>query len=144
MACALPLLLDGGLQLVITSRLPCTVASVSAARQTVALALAGFAVEHVEVAQLLTSELVTNAVLHSGGSLQLQVELGLQGCRITVQDSSSQLPSRRDAGSDAEDGRGLALVDGLASSWGCRRFGPGKQVWFELPATKPAADGCVH
>jgi hypothetical protein len=51
---------------------------------------------------------------------------------IQVRDSSDELPARRDAGPDAESGRGLMLVDALGTDWGAYRTGDGKVVWVSL------------
>lgn len=129
-------LLDGGPHLMTTNRLPRHLTSASLARKLVAGALAGFPIDTIEVAQLLTSEVVTNAVLHTGEGLVLQVDVARRGLRITVEDTSSDVPCRRDAGDEAVDGRGVALVARLSSSWGCDLLPTGKRVWFELLAAK--------
>jgi hypothetical protein len=51
---------------------------------------------------------------------------------IHVWDGNDELPARRDAGPDAEGGRGLMLVDALATDWGCYRADAGKVVWVSL------------
>ncbi|HSC02945.1 MAG TPA: anti-sigma factor antagonist [Solirubrobacteraceae bacterium] len=88
---------------------------------------------------LLTSELVTNAVIHSGagagGTVRLRISMYPDRVRIEVTDPGSgfeaaNLPPRpRDFG-----GHGLVVVDGLSSRWGTTREGPdgGFRVWFEL------------
>lgn len=86
---------------------------------------------------LLVSELVTNAVVHTGCPAVLRlslpgVEAGRATVRLEVADSSSRAPVPRCAGDGATGGRGLALVDGLADRWGWSVEGPGKRVWCEL------------
>jgi hypothetical protein len=53
---------------------------------------------------------------------------------VEVSDGSHELPRPRRVGPDAEGGRGLALVDALASDWGTTTTDDGKIVWFELRA----------
>ncbi|HUB41916.1 MAG TPA: ATP-binding protein [Streptosporangiaceae bacterium] len=99
-----------------------------------------------EDAQLVVSELVTNAVKASGvveprpawGRLQslnlLAVSLtGMDASvRIEVWDASPDEPVRRQATPDDEDGRGLEIVARLASRWGSQVHRGGKVVWAEL------------
>ncbi|MGW2910676.1 ATP-binding protein [Streptomyces asoensis] len=86
---------------------------------------------------LLVSELVTNAVVHTGCPAVLR--LSLPGgtaepstVRLEVADSSGRAPVPRCAGDEATGGRGLALVDGLADRWGWSVEGAGKRIWCEL------------
>ncbi|MEU8648585.1 ATP-binding protein [Streptomyces sp. NPDC048737] len=86
---------------------------------------------------LLVSELVTNAVVHTGCPAVLRlslpdVEAGRATVRLEVVDGSSRAPVPRCVGDGATGGRGLALVDGLADRWGWSVEGPGKRVWCEL------------
>ncbi len=87
-----------------------------------------------EVAELLVSELATNAVLHAGSDFV--VEAGFHGgvLRVGVADVSASGPRRRDAPVTAGTGRGLALVAVLATAWGTDPATPpwAKTVWFEL------------
>jgi len=87
---------------------------------------------------LLTSELVTNAIRHGEGDVTVRLWPGPDVVRLEVSDTSSQLPAPRHAGTEAEAGRGLALVDALSSRWGAtpRRSPAGKTVWFELDAPR--------
>jgi two-component sensor histidine kinase len=79
---------------------------------------------------LLITELVTNAVRH-GGSRVLSVHPALSVC-AEVFDSSFDLPVMRSFDVDSVSGRGMWLVDAIASSWGTRARLDGKVVWFEL------------
>ena len=82
---------------------------------------------------LLVSELVTNAVLHTSSVVRLKVRLGAGTLRVSVDDNCHEGPVRRTAGLDAVGGRGIALIDTLASRWGVDPHpGNGKTVWFEL------------
>ena len=88
----------------------------------------------VEVATLLVSEVVTNAVLHARSDLELHLISGGHFVRIEVADGSTTQPVVRDHSDDALSGRGLALVERLASAWGVRERPGGKVVWFEIAA----------
>jgi len=82
---------------------------------------------------LLVTELVTNAILHARTPLQLQIETRPNHVRIGVEDASDRQPELRSHPSDAVTGRGLALVEALASSWGVESTSSGKVVWCEIP-----------
>jgi hypothetical protein len=110
------------------------VLSPAKARALVGDALVTLPEETVGLAQLLTSELVTNVVLHAHTGLDLQIEITDYRARITVQDSSADDPQPHGTSLDLASGRGLALVDGMSSVWGCDHVPGGKRVWFELPA----------
>ena len=90
-----------------------------------------------DVAELLLSELVTNAVEHarvpSGRLIKVRFELVVDRLRVEVHDASPQRPVVRPRAADAEAGRGLVLVRELSARWGCcpRVGGVGKFVWFE-------------
>ena len=87
-----------------------------------------------QVAELLTAELVANAVVHAPGSGDVSVRVRVDGSvlRVEVTDGGAGRPVLRHASPTAPDGRGLALVDALASAWGAVPAGAGKTVWFEL------------
>lgn len=88
----------------------------------------------VDVAELLTSEIVTNAMVHARlpSAVIGLVDLG-DGVRIEVHDTSADLP-RLDPSTDPVEpgGYGLAIVDQMASRWGVDQRAEGKVVWFEL------------
>jgi anti-sigma regulatory factor (Ser/Thr protein kinase) len=85
-----------------------------------------------DTAQLLTSELVTNAVIHGRSHVRLGITVSANGLRIAVADDNSRHPTPQPADPDALDGRGLQIVERLASSWGVDDNRFGKTVWFEL------------
>ena len=87
----------------------------------------------VEVIALLVTELVTNAILHARTPFQLTLESRPDHVRICVEDHSNERPTVRHYESDAVTGRGLALVEQLASSWGVDTTPEGKVVWCEVP-----------
>ncbi|MEU3462084.1 ATP-binding protein [Streptomyces sp. NPDC006733] len=89
----------------------------------------------VDIAELLTSELVTNALQHTGEGAVLTATLSggpAHRLRVEVHDHTARRPRLHPAGDDATSGRGLLLVQALANSWGVRSQGTGKVVWFEL------------
>ncbi len=122
--------------------LPHTAAAVPVARALVRTALAEL--EHgadCDTAELLTAELVANAVEHTSGEapIELVVELMPSGCQVEVHDTSPLPPGdlTRPAGGPPdpwqEHGRGLLLIRALSSSCGHRPTEAGKAVWFRLP-----------
>jgi anti-sigma regulatory factor (Ser/Thr protein kinase) len=85
-----------------------------------------------ELAELLVSELVTNAVLHARTTITLEITAVPDGVRVGVLDGAARGPRPRDFSLEATTGRGLTLVESLASAWGTNPTADGKQVWFEL------------
>ncbi len=117
--------------------------SVPDARRYVADALADLSERLRETAELLVSELVTNAVRHSSGprvAVSVDVLPGERIC-IGVTDDGNGYPVQRSPRVTDEQGRGLHLVGLLADRWGVRRTAGGhaKTVWFELAATRTSA-----
>jgi len=96
---------------------------------------------------LLVSELVTNAVVHTGCPAVVRLLLpdvpgdasdGATGTvRLEVTDSSDCPPAPRHADGDETNGRGLELVDGLADRWGWNIEGAGKSIWCEVDRCAP-------
>lgn len=126
--------------------LPHTAAAVPVARALVRTALAEL--EHTadsDTAELLTAELVANAVEHTKGDapIELVVELLPTGCRVEVHDADPEPPgSLTRPVAEAPDpwqehGRGLLLIRALSSSCGHRPTESGKAVWFRLPVVPP-------
>ncbi|MFP1628826.1 ATP-binding protein [Streptomyces sp. 5K101] len=118
---------------------PARVESVSRARRLVSerLALWGIDGDTRDTALLIVSELVTNAVVHSGGHLvSCQLHYVERRLRVTVQDQGSTGTGPRVChGLEEERGRGLLLVEAVSTAWGtydCER-GTGRVVWAELP-----------
>ncbi|MFF3391955.1 SpoIIE family protein phosphatase [Streptomyces sp. NPDC002669] len=85
--------------------------------------------------ELAADELITNALMHTDGGAIVTIRV-LTGperrLRVDVEDRSSALPRRRDAGEAGVSGRGLMLVDRLADLWGVESRGSGKCVWCEF------------
>jgi DNA-binding NarL/FixJ family response regulator len=86
-----------------------------------------------DVVALLASELVTNAILHARSEVELSVRLTPAAIRVEVADHSAERPVPRAAAPEDTSGRGLALVETLASAWGVDERVGGKTVWFEVP-----------
>jgi DNA-binding response OmpR family regulator len=107
-----------------------------AARRFVTQALSGWDDDEgdlTDTVTLLVSELVTNAVLHAGTDVEVMVRLTATAARIEVTDASAESIAPRDATTEEDSGRGLALVGTLAQRWGVRpAAGGGKTVWFEV------------
>jgi serine/threonine-protein kinase RsbW len=114
--------------------------SVTHARTALRAQLATWRVpsDYAATAELLLSELVTNAVRHAGSypSQQVGVRFALADglIRLEVSDSCTTAPQLRAVTPDAESGRGIHLVSALADNWGVTRrpCGAGKTVWAEL------------
>ena len=86
-----------------------------------------------DVAALLTSELVTNAIRREPGpTVTVAITCSRAELRVDVHDTSRRLPVLADAPVDAEAGRGLMLVATLAADWGVCRDPAGKAVYFTL------------
>lgn len=88
--------------------------------------------EPIDLTELLTSELVTNAVLYSQGPIELSVSTGDGEVLVAVADCSPALPRPRPLDVRSTSGRGLQLVEQLADDWGVETNGSRKQVWFCL------------
>jgi anti-sigma regulatory factor (Ser/Thr protein kinase) len=86
-----------------------------------------------DTACLLASELLSNSVRHACDPLRLRLRRTRDELHIEVCDGSPVLPRARTAAPDEESGRGLALLDQLASTWGTLLAEEGKAVWFSLP-----------
>ncbi|MFD1933684.1 MULTISPECIES: ATP-binding protein [Nonomuraea] len=120
--------------------LPPDASSVAWARHLIRARLASWALDGPsEVAQLLVSELVTNAVRHARGPYRLVLYVVEDLLRCEVQDADEILPQLRHVDAGDENGRGLAVLDLLACCWGSQRTLEGKSVWFELPVVAPVA-----
>jgi serine phosphatase RsbU (regulator of sigma subunit)/anti-sigma regulatory factor (Ser/Thr protein kinase) len=83
-------------------------------------------------AELVASELATNAVLHGDGIVRVAVDPSDDGVRVEVEDRTRVAPVLALATSDAMTGRGLRLVAAMATRWGVEPSDDGKVVWAEL------------
>ena len=93
---------------------------------------AGSTPEVAATAVLLTNELVTNAVVHGGGTFSVELELCPDRIRVSVLDADPHVPEVRSSSANEEHGRGMAIVAALATAWGADGGDGGKVVWFEL------------
>ncbi|MEU9737163.1 ATP-binding protein [Streptomyces sp. NPDC048002] len=121
-----------------TADLPCVPESVARARALVSSVLAGWGLGHdlADIAELVVSELMTNAVDHTETD-RTEVVIERQAdstVRIQVSDTSSVAPHMEKAADDAECGRGLRLVDALCVRWGYDPHARGKVAWAEIKA----------
>ena len=102
------------------------------------------ALDLLDDALLLISELVTNSILHGGPPILLAIECDGEGLHVRVRDGSTEPPVVAHRGEQAESGRGITLVDLLSDTWGVEpvedEYGAGKETWFELrrPSTSSA------
>ncbi|MGY3677764.1 anti-sigma regulatory factor (Ser/Thr protein kinase) [Streptomyces sp. TE33382] len=116
----------------------------SDARAFVRQALADWGMaELADDAELVTGELLVNVLLHTEGGGVLSLEVlpePVRRVRLSVQDRSSVWPHRRTPGETSTSGRGLLLLDAIATRWGIEPRGEGKAVWCEIgPDPGPAA-----
>lgn len=109
-------------------------ASVGVARSFLAGALEDYADADRDVALLLTSELVTNAILHARTPVDLGVLRDGERLLVCVADRMDDGPELvpRDQSGTRPGGRGLAIVADLADTWGTETYTGGKTVWFVL------------
>lgn len=103
--------------------------------------------DFVDTAELLVSEIVTNALVHAGTSVEVAFSFVDGGLRVEVTDGSPHAPTPRGYGPQAGTGRGLMLLEELVDEWGVLTRGHGKTVWFviashsveEDPLAEPAS-----
>lgn len=86
-------------------------------------------------AELLVSELVTNAITHGRGVVRLSIDCADHCLSVTVSDDEPATPQVQPERLMSDGGRGLRMIESLASAWGVnpRHDSPGKDVWFRLP-----------
>src|SRR3954452_21181803 len=86
-------------------------------------------------ALVVISELVTNAVVHGGGDVSLELDCDRDRLRLSVLDGSSAVPQPRGPQQLGGHGRGLRLVQAMSTRWGFDSRPVGKRVWAELDLT---------
>lgn len=125
-------------------QLPCHARTVSRVRHRFRREAAawGLPEETAEVAELLLSEVLTNAVRHAhapGRDVLTRCVLLPTLLRVEVSDAGDGLPVPREAAPDAESGRGLTLLTALATTWSTtpRPYAIGKTVTFTLTLPPP-------
>ncbi|MFC9455018.1 ATP-binding protein [Streptomyces sp. NPDC058430] len=109
--------------------------SVARARRLVIAQLGHWDLEEpADTAELLVSEVVTNALRHTRGPLRLNLQVRGSRLRCEVEDTAAGGPLRRFVDVDSEGGRGIELLDLLAEAWGTTDTATGKTIWFEVPS----------
>jgi anti-sigma regulatory factor (Ser/Thr protein kinase) len=111
---------------------------VSEARHRVGLTISSWGLQPLcDDLSLLVSEVVTNAIRHGHGPVTLQIQRRPTGVRVEVSDLSTETITLQAtlAAHHQEYGRGLGIVDHLASAWGTTDTWAGTTVWFELGAS---------
>jgi hypothetical protein len=93
--------------------------------------------DQIDAAELLASELITNALQHAWGKPLLTLSVINGSLRCEVSDLSPELPRMRPSDVCEEDGRGLQLLERLSGRWGSVHTYTGKVVWFEIAAARP-------
>jgi PAS domain S-box-containing protein len=114
--------------------LPALVSSPRRARRFVrdTLEPRGVPDEVIDSAELIATELVTNSVTHAHSEVIMTVECATRMVRLRVDDHSAVRPVVRNVAPDSTTGRGLFIVEQLASRWGVELHRDGKTVWVEL------------
>jgi anti-sigma regulatory factor (Ser/Thr protein kinase) len=121
-------------------RVPDRLDSIPAARAFLTRLLDGWGIadEVIDDACLLASELMSNAVKHGGGAVDLQIEAEDGRLRVGVHDDAGGTPVVTEAGSSSTGGRGMWIVQSVAHDWGTDPDASGKTVWFDLSLRQPA------
>ncbi len=107
-------------------------ASLRDARHMVADTLTDVPDDVRDMAVLLAGEVLTNSVVHGGGWFLLQVDTAPDWVHVEVADSTPGEPTVLRPSRDRDHGRGMAIVDAMASAWGVEQRGSHKVVWFDL------------
>ncbi len=109
-------------------------ASVAASRHFVREALSDWPSDLIDAAELLTSEVVTNAVVHARSPVEVALLVSGGSLVVEVTDESDELPLLEPSKAGLNDhGRGLWLVSDMSNQWGVIENDSGKTVWFRLP-----------
>jgi anti-sigma regulatory factor (Ser/Thr protein kinase) len=132
-------------ELAVIFRLDRDPAQAAGARRKVRQLVTGWNLgQQADLAELVVSELVANALRHGAGPIEIRLSCGPGALRVEVHDDGAGRPVRRHAGDYDECGRGLELLDGLIAplggAWGTveDRHAPGKTVYAVLPCGRPA------
>lgn len=121
-------------------RLAPTVQAPRTARELVLRACWEWGLPHAATAaQIICSELVTNAVRHAGTTIDLIVTLRDDHLRVSVRDGVQQQARLQTPGESDDHGRGLLIVDTVATAWGNVPIARGKAVWATLRVPRPRA-----
>ncbi|MET0143301.1 MAG: ATP-binding protein [Ilumatobacteraceae bacterium] len=92
-------------------------------------------------AELVVSELITNAIVHAPGSASYELQLSETptGLRLAVRDGSTSAPVMRSLDDGRPGGRGLRIISTVATNWGYDVLPAGKRIWVDLD--QPPASG---
>ena len=118
--------------------IPATIHGPAVARSFVAALLNARGLQHLTYrAQLVVSELVTNAYQHAPGtdSFELEVTATDESIRVSLADGSAVRPTIAALDQDAPRGRGMRIVQAAATGWGSDDHHGGKRVWAEIAIT---------
>ncbi|MBK5222179.1 MAG: response regulator [Acidimicrobiia bacterium] len=119
----------------VSKSLPADLHAAGAARRFIREHLSDRDDEVVAAVELLVSELVTNAVVHASSAPRVDIRIAPDAARVEVHDDDPTLPEMRTPSPEATGGRGLLLLDRIATRWGSEIRHSGKIVWFELART---------
>ena len=129
----------------VRARLPGRPSSVGVARRLLRSTDPTLGDADVDTAELLVSELVTNAVVHAGTPVDIVVSVVADATlQVEVSDGSGGLPTNRPGTKLSSRGRGLLLLDALSDCWGVRSTTGGKTVWFQLRRATAGRDAPVE
>jgi len=124
-----------------TLDLPLGLIAPAAARKAVRHLLIGWELSDpvwLDDAELVVSELVTNAVRYGGGCIALSLQAHEGQVLVQAADGSSVIPRDRGPHADGGGGYGLRVIESCGESWGVEDFHGGKQVWVRLrPCPRP-------
>jgi hypothetical protein len=112
--------------------------SAGAARRFVVRCLWPLDAETSGTLELLTSELVTNAILHARTPLVLGLARSGERIVVCVEDQNLVLPEPQPYSDDRTEGRGVVILQALAEGWGIATHRRGKVVWFTM---RPSTEG---
>ncbi len=93
--------------------------------------------ECIELAAILTDEVVANAIKHGEPPIVLALGGDDDQIEVTVTDHGPDLPVLRTPGPAAQTGRGMRIVDVLSDEWGVEELPRGKRIWFRLDLAAP-------
>jgi anti-sigma regulatory factor (Ser/Thr protein kinase) len=126
---------------------PATPVAVAMARKIVAALFSAWGLSGLgEDAQLVVTELMSNAIDHAPGAESYELELvrRVDGVRIYLADGSSIRPVVAELAHDRPRGRGMQMVEALSSGWGADDHHGGKRVWVDLTLSTAATDTPDH
>jgi anti-anti-sigma regulatory factor len=126
--------------------LPATADAPAQARELLSMACAAWDLEHLLPAgEVIVSELASNAICHTSGGARLTIVRGDRYLHLVVRDRDRRLPVlAEDWDAASAHGRGLRMIQALASSWGAKPTADGKTVWATLALQPVASAGRSH